>query len=481
MVSFSCSQSGDGREGHRDGKREECGIVVIYSKKGEDVAPYAYNALIALQHRGQDAAGLVILGKDGLVPKKGLGLVTDIFTQADLETKGNAAIGHTRYPTTGRCLLQDVQPSVIKGISVTHNGHLANYEEVKAALEKQGYAFTSTVDSEPIACLIDSQMKAGKPIEDAVSHVMDTLDGAYSDAAIIGKKLAVFRDPHAIRPLVWGEDDRFISFVSESCALDVNNIPYKGEVRGGELVLLDTGSGRMQRQMLRGGQETRHCMFEYVYFSRPDSMVNGKAVYAVRKRLGEELAKEHPAKADLVMPVPDTSRTAAEAYAIATGMPCEEGLIKNRYIGRTFIMPTQEKRSGNVRLKLNPIRGIISGKRVVLIDDSIVRGTTLREIVAMVRGAGAKEVHVRITSPPLKAPCFYGVDMKSYTELAAHGRSVEQVRQLLGVDSLGYLSLEGLRNAIGLPICTGCLNGDYITPCARSLAKKRKGEAPGCG
>ncbi len=458
-------------------KHEECGVIAIVSKKGEDVAPLLFRALVALQHRGQDAAGFAVLGKGGIVARRGLGLVTDIFTEEDIALGGHMGIGHTRYPTTGRCLIQDVQPSVIKDISVAHNGHLANYDAVRSALEKDGYEFSGTVDSEPIAFLLDSKLRAGKTIQEAVRHVIATLDGAYSDVAIIGKQLAVFRDPHAIRPLVWGENERFISFASESCALDVNGIPYKGVVEGGELVVLGS---KMERKSLEK-KETRHCMFEYVYFSRPDSIINGKAVYEVRKRLGAELAREHPAKADIVVPVPDTSRTAAEAYAAASGLPCEEGLIKNRYIGRTFIMPSQQKRSGNVRLKLNPVHGLLAGKRVVLIDDSIVRGTTLKEIVALVRDAGAKEVHVRITCPPLKAPCFYGVDMKSYAELIANRKTVSEVGRFLGVDSLGYLSLEGLKKAIGLPICTGCLDEDYITPVARKLARERKDDDLCCG
>ncbi len=459
-------------------KREECGIIAIVSKKGEDVAPFLYRALVALQHRGQDASGFVILGKKGLIARRGLGLVPEIFTEEDMGIEGQMGIGHTRYPTTGRCLIEDVQPSVINDISVTHNGHLANYDDIKAMLEKEGYVFSGTVDSEPIAYLLDSQLKAGKSLEDSVLQVMETLDGAYSDAAIVGKKLAVFRDPHAIRPLVWGENERFMSFASESCALDVNGIPCKGVVEGGELIILDGG---MERKSLMK-REARHCMFEYVYFSRPDSIINGLPVYEARKRLGEELAREHPAPgAGLVVPVPDTSRTAAEAYARSLGLPVEEGLIKNRYIGRTFIMPSQKMRSSNVRLKLNPVQGLVLGKSVVLIDDSIVRGTTLKEIVAMTRSAGAKEVHVRITCPPIRAPCFYGVDMKSYSELIADKKSVAEVASFLGADSLGYLSLEGLRKAIGLPLCTGCLNEDYVTPVARRQAKARKDGDLGCG
>jgi amidophosphoribosyltransferase len=454
-------------------KREECGVAALISKTGESIAPYLYRALVALQHRGQDAAGLVVLGKDGLITRRGLGLVTDVFTDSDIAVEGHIGIGHTRYPTTGRCLIQDVQPSVINGISVAHNGHLANYEEVRVYLEKQGYVFTGTVDSEPIAFLLDSQLRKGKSIEDAVRHAIATLDGAYSDVAIANGKLIIFRDPHAIRPLVWGENERFIAFASESCALDVNDIPCKGVVSGGELVIVGSP---MERKIL-AQKEPRHCMFEYVYFSRPDSVINGKEVFTVRRRLGEELAKEHPAQADIVVPVPDTSRTAAEAYAKALGIHVEEGLIKNRYIGRTFIMPSQHKRSSNVRLKLNPVRGLVSGRKVVLIDDSIVRGTTLKEIIALVRGAGAKEVHVRITCPPIKAPCFYGVDMKSYGELIAGDKTVPEVARFLGVDSLGYLSLDGLRRAIGLPICTGCLNEEYVTPAAKRLAGERRQES----
>ena len=451
-------------------KKEECGIIAIFSKKEEDVAPYLYRALVALQHRGQDAAGFVILGESALQVKKGLGLVSDIFSKEDMNTKGPIGIGHTRYPTTGSCKGEDVQPSIFDDIAVTHNGHLANYDDVRKDLESKGYKFTSTVDSEPIAHLLHSKLKEGWSIEDAVRHVMETLDGAYSDAAIVKDKLIVFRDPHSIRPLVWGEDERFICFASESCALDVNGIPYKGEVKGGGLVMLDGGVERKELMP----KETRHCMFEYVYFSRPDSIINGAEVYEARKRLGQQLAKEHPVEADVVVPVPDSSRPSAEAFSNALGIPVEEGLIKNRYIGRTFIMPSQEKRIENVRLKLNPVRSIVKGKRVVLIDDSIVRGTTLREIVSLVRSAGAKEVHVRITCPPIRGPCFYGVDMKSYEELVAHGKKVEEIASFLGVDSLGYLSMDGLRKAIGVKLCTGCLNGDYITPVARKLAEERR-------
>lgn len=463
---------------HSEEKHEECGIVAIYSKKGEDVAPYIYRALIALQHRGQDAAGLVVYDGTGLIAKKGIGLVNDIFNEESLKVKGSIGIGHTRYPTTGRCLIDDVQPSVIGKVSVSHNGHLANYSEIKKSLEKAGRPLKCTVDSEPIANIIDIALKEGKGIDGAIKSVIEALDGAYSDAAIIDGKLVVFRDPHAIRPLVYGENEEFICFASETSALDINGIPYTGDLKGGERAIVE--KGKVERKLIASG-EIRHCMFEYVYFARPDSLINGKEVFSVRKRLGEILAKEHPVEADAVIPLPDTARTAAETFSRVSGIDLEEGLIKNRYIGRTFIMPSQDKRIEAVRLKLNAVRSVINGRRVVLIDDSIVRGTTLREIVKLVKSAGATQVHLRITSPPIRFPCFYGVDMATFKELVANKKSVDEIKKFLGADSLGYLSIEGLKEAIGLPICTGCLDGEYITQYARKLASERKEGEKGCG
>jgi len=448
-------------------KGEECGIVAIYSKKGKDVAPLLYRALIALQHRGQDAAGFAVYDGGNIEARHGIGLVADIFKPDDLELKGRVGIGHTRYPTIGECRLCDVQPSVFTNIAVAHNGHVANYDILKKELEEDGYKFTSSVDSEPFAFLIHRR----KDIDTAVKEIMTRVEGAFSDVAIVDDKLVVFRDPHAIRPLVWGENDEFICFTSETVALDINGIPYRGDVKGGELVLI--GRTEVRKQIVP--ENARHCMFEYVYFSRPDSKINGKSVHEVRKLLGSILAAEAPAKADVVIPIPDTSRNAAASYAKALGVPCEEGLIKNRYIGRTFIMPSQEKRTDAVRLKLNAVREIINQKSVVLVDDSIVRGTTLKEIVALVKSAGAKEVHLRITCPPVKAPCFYGVDMSTYSELIANKKTVEEIRQFLGADSLAYVSLDGLHKAVGLPICTGCLTGEYHSEFVTKLAENAKG------
>jgi amidophosphoribosyltransferase len=450
-------------------KREECGIFGIVSKKGDDVAPLLYRALIALQHRGQDAAGFAVCDGKTIEAKLGIGLVNDIFKPGDLALKGTIGVGHTRYPTIGECRKCDVQPSVFRDIAVSHNGHVANYDDLKKIFEKKGYEYGSTVDSEPMAFALADN----KNLEDGARWIMANFEGSYSDACIYNGGLVVYRDPHAIRPLVWGENEEFIAFASETVALDINNIPYKGEVRGGELVTIK--EGKMTRKQLVP-EKPKHCMFEYVYFARPDSVINGKSVYETRSMLGEILAKEAPANIDLVVPVPDTSRTAASRYAQQLGVPCEEGLIKNRYIGRTFIMPNQSKRVGAVRLKLNPVRELIKGRSVALVDDSIVRGTTLKEIVALVRNAGAREVHLRITCPPVKAPCFYGVDMSTYKELVADGKTVEEIRKFLDADTLAYISMEGLKKAINLPICAACLGEDYHTEYVRKLAEKAKGQ-----
>lgn len=456
-------------------KLEECGIVGIVSKKNEDVAPFLYRALIALQHRGQDAAGIAICDGKMIRAKHGLGLVSDIFGPKDMQASGSIGIGHTRYPTIGVCRIQDVQPSVSEDVAVVHNGHVANYDDLKKKLEGRGHRFGSTVDSEPMMFVLNDH---GKEIEAGVREILDTFEGSFSDAAIHHGRLAVYRDRHSLRPLVWGENDDFIAFASETVALDINGIPYRGEVPGGELVIV--AGGKMQRKQLVEGAP-KHCMFEYVYFSRPDSIINGDSVFGARTRLGQQLAAEQPVKADVVVPVPDTSRTAAAAFAKSLGVEVSEGLIKNRYIGRTFIMPSQEKRVEAVRLKLNPVRDVVAGRRIVLVDDSIVRGTTLKEIVALVRAAGAKEVHVRITSPPIKAPCFYGVDMSTYEELIANSKSVDETRAFIGADTLGYLSIEGLKKAIGAPICSACLDGKYHTEFVRKLADSKKGGASGCG
>lgn len=305
-----------------DEKHEECGVVGIWSKTGKDVAPLLYRALIALQHRGQDAAGFAVSDGRNIEARRGIGLVDQIFKPDDLELHGRMGIGHTRYPTIGECRMCDVQPSVFGDIATAHNGHMANYDDLKKELEAEGYRYTSTVDSEPLAFMLHRN----KDVTGSVRDIMERAEGSYSDTAIVEGKLVVFRDPFAIRPLVWGENKDFVCFCSETVALDINGIPYRGEVKGGELVIV----GRSMTRAQLTDMQPKHCMFEYVYFARPDSSMNGRSVYDARRKLGEVLAAEAPVKADVVVPVPDTARIAAESYARALGLPCEEGLIKNR-------------------------------------------------------------------------------------------------------------------------------------------------------
>jgi len=459
--------------------RESCGIVAVISKKGGPVANLVYNGMLAVQHRGQDAAGIVIYDGKKLNGKKGLGLVSRIFSEKDVSVKGSIGIAHTRYPTTGTCEMADVQPSMLQkmGLAVAHNGHIANYAELRKEFEKKGIVFGGTVDSEAILHLLAEAFSAGMDIEGAVRHAMGTLDGSYSVVAIKDGVLFAFRDPHAIRPLELGESGDAYFAASETVAFDINGAKHLGALGGGEMAIL--GAGGFQKKMISPSTH-RHCMFEYVYFSRPDSIINGVEVHEARRRLGEALAKEAPVKADVVIPIPDTARTAALAISRILGIEYEEGIIKNRYIARTFIMPDQRTRVAAVKAKLNPIRSVVAGKRVIVVDDSIVRGTTTKEILKMIRNAGAKEIHMRVTCPPIRHPCFYGVDMSTYEELIANKKTVDEIRKFIGADSLYYVSLEGLKKAIGLGLCTGCLDGDYPTEYGNKLAKE-KGGSSGCG
>ncbi|MDD5022548.1 MAG: amidophosphoribosyltransferase [Candidatus ainarchaeum sp.] len=460
--------------------REECGIIAVYLKEEKEMGIIMYDGLMSIQHRGQDANGFVIYNKGNLERRVGLGLVSETTKEEDLKIVGNIGIGHTRYPTTGRCKIEDVQPVQYKNIALAHNGHVSNYIELRKELEEKGYEFRGTVDSEPFVYLIYEEMKKGKSIEEAVKILMEKTVGSYSVVAIINGKLVIFRDPHAIRPLVMGKRDGEYCFGSESVIFDVLGFEYSGQIFGGELLIID--NGRIEKKEIIK-KEQKNCMFEYVYFSRPDSIINDLSVNDVRRELGKILAKEHPADADIVVPVPDTSRTAAMAFSESSGIPYDEGLIKNRYIGRTFIMMRQDKRREAVKRKLNPIKSVLEGKRIILIDDSIVRGTTMREIIKMVRKAGAKEVHLRITCPPIKHPCFYGVDMPTYEELIANNKEIEEIRKYLDVESLGYLSLDGLKKALGKNICTGCLNGEYFSEYVKGIAQKekeKKGVFVGC-
>ncbi len=464
----------------KDGLKDSCGIFGIYSFTKKPVSIRIYNGLIAIQHRGQDSAGITTLCNGKFLTKKAPGLVSDVFSEKDLENlKGSIGIGHVRYPTTGYSLEEDAQPFTLsnpkKGLAIVHNGNIANMGPISKILKEKGRNPTSSCDIEYVLHWIAEELTASKgDIWKAIERTMKALDGSYSVVMLTGEgELIAFRDPLGIKPMCMAVDEDRVIFASESTALDINNMAITRDVRPGEVIVVSK-KGIESRMVAKDGKKA-HCMFEYVYFARPDSVIDRRSVYEVRYRLGQILAQKAPAKADLVVPVPDTSRPAACGYSDQSGIPMAEGLIKNRYIGRTFIMPDQGKRDLAVKLKLNPLRTVLFDKRVVLIDDSIVRGTTLRPIIALLKEAGAKEVHVRITCPPIISPCFYGINIPTYEELAAHKHSVEEIRKQSGADSLAYMDVEGLLRAIGMPkstMCLGCITDHYPTPVGNALAKK---------
>ncbi|HEY8103074.1 MAG TPA: amidophosphoribosyltransferase [Gaiellaceae bacterium] len=453
-----------------------CGVFGIRSAE-RDVARISYFGLFALQHRGQESAGIAVSDRGRLTVIRDMGLVAQVFDEEQLQAlPGDVAIGHTRYSTTGSTLWANAQPLVHHGgartVALGHNGNLTNTAEVRDALATDGIALGATSDTEAIAALI-----AHDPAEltQAVARAMARLEGAYSVVALAEGKLIGFRDPHGIRPLAIGRlgDDWVLA--SETCALDLIGAHYERDVRPGEVVVIDE-DGLHATQALPEGRQAL-CIFEHVYFARPDSVLAGAEVHGVRVRMGERLAAEAPADADLVMPIPDSGTPAAVGFSRASGIPYSEGLIKNRYVGRTFIQPDEALRQQGIRMKFNPLAEVAE-KRLVIVDDSIVRGSTMRQLVAMLFDSGAAEVHVRVSSPPIVSPCFYGIDMADEEQLAAAHRSVEQMRELIGATSLHYLSLEGMQAATRLPeasVCRACFTRDYPTrvPDARNLAKLR--------
>jgi amidophosphoribosyltransferase len=458
-----------------------CGVFGIRAPQRE-VARLAYFGLMALQHRGQESAGIAVSEKGRLTVLRELGLVAQVFNEEKLHgLPGELAIAHTRYSTTGSNAWENAQPLVQHGrartIALGHNGNLVNASELRAELAAEGLRLSSTSDSELIAALIANDER---PLEDAVAAAMRRLEGAYSITALSEGKLLAFRDPYGFRPLVLGRlgDDHVIS--SETCALDLLGASFEREVGRGELVVVDQ-DGLRTIQAVEPTNGGALCIFESFYFSRPDTYLAGVETHGARVRMGERLAREAPVEADLVLPVPDSGTPAAVGFARASGVPFSEGLIKNRYVGRTFIQPDQAMREQGIRLKFNPLDEV-AGKRVVVVDDSIVRGNTTRQIVAMLFDAGAAEVHVRISSPPVVGPCFYGIDLPDQSELIAASRTVDEVRAFIGATSLAYLSLEGLTEATSRPgseLCRACLTRDYPTriPEDRTLAKLRF-EAP---
>ncbi len=456
---------------HRDGPRDECGVFGIYAP-AHDVARLTYFGLFALQHRGQESAGIATAaqGGGGIMAIRDQGLVAQVFNEHMLRSLvGDLAIGHVRYSTTGSSQWENAQPIVRddrRTLALAHNGNLINAVELHAELRERGVALHSTSDSEIIAALLASH--PADRIEDAVGDVLPRLSGAFSTVAMTEDAVLAFRDPHGLRPLALGmiedPDSGNASYcvASESCAFDLIGARFLRDVQPGELVTM-TEHG-LQTKMIVEGQRRAFCVFEYIYFARPDSRMAGTVLQASRARMGEILWREAPVEADLVIPVPDSGNAAARGLARAAGLPQDDGFIKNRYVARTFIQPGQELRRHGLRLKFNPLPEVVAGKRLIVVDDSIVRGNTMPGIVQMLRDAGATEVHVRISSPPIKHPCHYGIDMSSREEMIAHGLSVEQVAEQLGVDSLHYLSLEGVYEAVGASRathCDACFTGDY--------------------
>ena len=450
---------------------EECGVFGIYSPTQAELASDCYYALFALQHRGQESAGITVNERGRLRTHKDAGLVEDVFTQDVMNYlgKGNMAVGHVRYGTAGINPVQNAQPIVVnhcKGLmSLAHNGSLTNASELREELEMNGSIFHMTSDSEIIAHVIIRERLKCASIEAAVSKAMDRLDGAYSFVVMSSTKLIAARDPHGFHPLCIGKrDDGSVIFASETVALDAVGATFVRDVQPGEVVIVDKKGLRSDDSHV-GKCEKALCVFEYIYFARPDSVVDGSSVHMARQRAGSFLALEHPVNADVVIGVPDSGLDAAIGYAKTSGIPYGIGFIKNKYIGRTFIQPTQSDRENLVRIKLNPVSATVKGKRVVLVDDSIVRGTTCARIVRLLREAGATEVHMRSSAPPFLYPCYFGTDVDSQDNLVAWNRTVEEVRDIIGADSLGYLSCENAHklaeNTTGF--CTACFDGKY--PC----------------
>ncbi len=448
--------------------REKCAVFSAYSKDGTTlVAKSIYDGLLSMQHRGQEASGICTYDTEGLRVHRQLGLVKEVFSEADLQDLfGPVGIGHNRYSTTGETTVENCHPFLIRGtrngIAIAHNGNLVNYEALRSHLSKRGHIFTSTTDTELIAHILAIEL-IKNDFETALVNTMKKIEGAYCLVILTGRgELAAVRDPRGIRPLCLGSSDGAYFVASESVGIEAAGGEFERAIEPGEIVLINDEGIKSIKPFRK--HKPAHCMFEYVYFARPDSIVDGRYVLRVREEIGRTLAREHPVEADIVVPVPDSARTAATGFSMESGIPAVEGIYKNRYIGRTFIMPKQSMREEAVRLKMNAVRPVVEGRRVILQDDSIVRGTTTRKIVEILRGGGAEEVHVRIGCPPLRWPCFMGIDMATRRELLASKKSLEAIRKKLDADSLGYISIEGLVNAIGHGrdnLCLACLTGEY--------------------
>jgi amidophosphoribosyltransferase len=452
---------------------ECCGVFGVYSP-GEDVARLTFFALFALQHRGQESAGIATTNGKEIQVYAEMGLVSQVFDEHSLShLTGDIAIGHNRYSTMGSSQASNVQPLIVgKGsntIAIAHNGNIINAEHLHEELSAQGYTFRTSTDTEVIANLILSPTK--KNWVDRIRYAMRRLQGAYSMTIMTKDALFGVRDPFGVRPLCLGTINGGCVIASESCALDHIGANFVREIEPGEIVSITKNGVYSDQESV---SRKALCIFEYIYFARPDSVINGRLLYPARQAMGEGLAQEHPVSADLVMGVPDSATTASIGYSRKSGLTLGEGLLKNRYVGRTFIEPDQRIRDLGVKLKFNPLPQMLDDKRVVVVDDSIVRGTTTPQVVKMLKRAGAREVHMRICAPPIRYPCFFGVDMATRWELIAAQKTIPEVRDFIGADSLGYLSIEGLVKAVALPrdiFCLACFTGDYPLPVQLEMDK----------
>ncbi len=444
---------------------EECGVFGIYGHP--DAANLTYLGLYSLQHRGQESAGIVSADGKRLYSEKAMGLVADIFNEERIKKlPGHLAIGHNRYSTAGGSFAFNIQPILVNfalgGLAVAHNGNLVNAGILKDELEAYGSIFVTTTDTEVIVHLIAQSRAATlhERIVDALSHIQ----GSYSLVLITERELIAVRDPNGFRPLAMGSLDGAIVFASETCAFDLIEAKYIRDIEPGEMVVVDKDGVHSSFPLKHA--DPSHCIFEFIYFARPDSMVFGQNVYTIRKEFGKQLAREAGIEADVVIPVPDSGVPAALGYAEESGIPFDTGLIRNHYVGRTFIEPRQSIRHFGVKIKLNPVRDALKGKRVIVVDDSIVRGTTSKKIIKMIRNAGATEIHMRISSPPTTNPCFYGIDMPTRQELIASSHSIEEIRKYITADSLGYISLEGIAKVVPhrMNYCAACFDGEYPVP-----------------
>jgi amidophosphoribosyltransferase len=458
-----------GIEWQEDKWHEECGVFGIFSHK-EDVALNTYWGLYALQHRGQESAGIAASDGKNMHIKKGMGLVAEVFKDGVGGLEGNIAIGHVRYSTTGASMAYNVQPLKVYydggNLSLAHNGNLTNAVQIRTELAKDGVVFQTTIDSEVVLSLI--ARSRNKNLEDRVAEAADKIEGAFAILIMNDHKLIAFRDPYGFRPLCLGKMDNGWVVASETCALDLVGAKYVRDVKPGEMIVIEDEKTEPKSIMYstKTPKKTAHCVFEYVYFARPDSIMDGESIYEARVNMGRQLARETKnIKADIVISVPDSGTPAAIGYGLEAGIPFMEGLTKNKYIGRTFIQPTQKQRLNAVRLKLNANKALVAGKSVVMVDDSIVRGTTSGKIVQLLKDSGAKEVHVCISSPPVTDPCYYGIDTSVRKELIASTKTVEEIREYIKADSLHYISMEGLRKSLTHldpnGMCYACFNANY--------------------